>query len=117
MTYCVLFIIYINRFICFPSLSFSFKFCVQLCDDVCGVQVVNYSMDCAFNCIDDYRAAIGLFHIRIKGNRRPFKFKFPVYTYQEILLTNFRCTFLVVSLSLLQNLNPNIDIVFLLFVL
>ena len=52
MTYCVLFIIYINRFICFPSLSFSFKFCVQLCDDVCGVQVVNYSMDWAFkmNC-------------------------------------------------------------------
>ena len=53
MTNCVLFIIYINRFICFPSLSFSFKFVVQLCDDVCGVQVVNYSMDCAFkmNCI------------------------------------------------------------------
>jgi hypothetical protein len=69
------------------------------------------------NCIDDNRAAIGLFHIRIKGNRRPFKFNFLVYTYQEILLTNFRCTFLVVSLSLLQSLNPNIDIVFLLFVL
>ena len=69
------------------------------------------------NCIDDYRAAIGLFHIRITGNRRPFKVNFPVYTYQEILLTNFRCTFLVVSLSLLQSLNPNIDIVFLLFVL
>ena len=66
------------------------------------------------NCIDDYRAAIGLFHIRIKGNRRPFKFNFPVYTYQEILLTNFRCTctFPVVSLSLLQSLNPNIDILF-----
>jgi hypothetical protein len=42
------------------------------------------------NCIDDYRAAIVLFHIRITGNRRPFKFNFPVYTYQEILLTNFR---------------------------
>ena len=50
-------------------------------------------------------------------SHRPFKFNFPVYTYQEILLTNFRCTFLVVSLSLLQSLNPNIDIVFLLFVL
>ena len=62
------------------------------------------------NSIEDYRAAIGLFHIRIKGN-------FPVYSYQEILLTNFRCTFLVVSLSLLQSLNPNIDIIFLLFVL
>ena len=66
------------------------------------------------NSIEDYRAAIGLFHIRIKGNRRPFKFNFPVYTYQEILLTSFRCTFLVVSLSLLQSLNPNIDIIFLL---
>jgi hypothetical protein len=30
------------------------------------------------NSIEDYRAAIGLFHIRIKGNRRPFKFNFPV---------------------------------------
>ena len=68
------------------------------------------------NCIDDYWAAIGLFHIRITGNRRPFKINFPVhvYTYQEILITNFRCTYLVVSLSLLQSLNPNIDIVFLL---
>jgi hypothetical protein len=44
-------------------------------------------------------------------------FNFPVYAYQEILLTNFRCTFLVVSLSLLQSLHPNIDIIFLLFVL
>jgi hypothetical protein len=54
------------------------------------------------NNIEDYRAAIGLFHIRIKGNHRPFKFNFPVYAYQEILLTNFRCTFLIVSLSLRQ---------------
>ena len=51
------------------------------------------------NSIEDYRAAIGLFHIRIKGNRRPFKFNFPVYSYQEILLTNFRCTFLALSTS------------------
>ena len=68
-------------------------------------------------CIEDYSATIGLFEIRITGNRRPFKFNFPVYTYQEILLSNFRCTFLVVSLSLLQSLNPYLDIVFLLFVL
>ena len=34
----------------------------------------------------------------------------------EILLTNFRCTFLVASLTVLQSVNPNIDIVFLLFV-
>ena len=45
--FCVMFIFYISLFICFPSLSFSFKLCVQLCDDVCGVQVVNYSMDCS----------------------------------------------------------------------
>ena len=68
-------------------------------------------------CIEDYSPTIGQFEIRITGNRRPFKFNFLVYTYQEILLTNFRCTFLVVSLSLLQSLNPNLDIVFLLFVL
>ena len=35
----------------------------------------------------------------------------------QILLTNFRCTFLVASLIVLQRVNPNIDIVFLLFVL
>ena len=35
----------------------------------------------------------------------------------EILLTNFRCTLLVASLTVLQSVNPNIDIVFLLFVL
>ena len=64
--------------------------------------------------IEDYSPTIGQFEIRITGNRRPFKFNFPVYTYQEILLTNFRCTctFPVVSLSLLQSLNPNIDILF-----
>lgn len=35
----------------------------------------------------------------------------------EILLTNCRYTFLVASLTILQSVNPNIDIVFLLFVL
>ena len=35
----------------------------------------------------------------------------------EILLTNFRCTFLVASLTVLQSVNPNIDMVFLLFAL
>jgi hypothetical protein len=33
------------------------------------------------NSIEDYRAAIGLFHI---GNRRPFKFNFPVYSYGDL---------------------------------
>ena len=51
--YISLFIIYISLFICFPSLYFSFKLCVQLSDDVWGVQVVNYSMDysCYINCM------------------------------------------------------------------
>ena len=62
------------------------------------------------NCFEDYRAAIRLFHLRITGNRRPFMLNFPVYTNQEILLTNLRCTFFVDSHSLLQNLNPNLDI-------
>ena len=35
----------------------------------------------------------------------------------EILLTNFTCTYLVASLTVLQKVNPNIDIAFLLFVL
>jgi len=47
--------------------------------------------------MEDYKAAIQLFHICIAGNHmhRPFKFNFPVYTYQVILLTNFPCTFFV----------------------
>ena len=55
MAVCLMFINFINLFICFPSLSFSFKLCIQLCDDVCarGVQVVNYSVvcSCKMNCI------------------------------------------------------------------
>ena len=55
MAFCVMFIIYISMLICFPSLPFSFKLCVQLCDDVCacGVQVVNNSVvcSCKMNCI------------------------------------------------------------------
>ena len=55
MSFCVMFIIYISMLICFPSLPFSFKLCVQLCDDVCacGVQVVNYLVvcSCKMNCI------------------------------------------------------------------
>lgn len=70
------------------------------------------------NCIEQYRAAIGLF------NLRDYSFKTVCYTSKsndysmtEILLTNFRCSFLVVSLCILQSLSPNINIIFLLFVL
>jgi hypothetical protein len=44
-----------------------------------------------------------LFHIRITGNRRPFKLNFPVYTCQEILLTNFRCPELINHSSVSDN--------------
>ena len=67
------------------------------------------------NCIQVYRAAIGLFHL-LKRNHR-YSFDFRANTYQEILLTNIQCAVLVVSLFKIQSNNPNIDIVFLLFVL
>ena len=67
------------------------------------------------NSIESYRAAIGLFNCQ-KRNQCGFP-NFYTSTYQEILLTNFRCTFLVLSLSFLQSLNHNVNIVFLLFVL
>ena len=56
-----------------------------------------------------------IYNLKLDKLYKPFKFKcIYTYTYQEILLTKFLCTFLVVSLYLLQSLNPNIDIVFLL---
>ena len=69
------------------------------------------------NSIENYRAAFGLFNMRITGNLDLLMLIYGYIPYQEILLTNFRCTFLVVSLSLLNSLNPNIAIVFLLFLL
>ena len=65
--------------------------------------------------VEQYRAAIGMFN-----NHKRKTTSFPILsddTYQEILLTNFRCTYLVLSLSVFQSLNIGIDIVFLLFVL
>ena len=66
------------------------------------------------NSIDDYRAANGLFHLR-KNLVRPVDMR--ANTYQELLLTNLQCSFLVVALPLLQSTNPSIDIVFLLYIL
>jgi hypothetical protein len=37
------------------------------------------------NSIEDYRAAIGLFHIRIKGNRRPFKFNYSLKWEENVI--------------------------------
>ena len=67
------------------------------------------------NSIESYRAAIGLFYLKKRNLYRPTDFR--ADTYQDILLTNLRCTFLVVSLFILQSIHPKIDIVFLLFVL
>jgi hypothetical protein len=65
--------------------------------------------------IECYRAAIGLFNLCKWNHVRSYKRS--CTSILEILLTNFRCTFLVASLIVLQRVNPNIDIVFLLFVL
>lgn len=65
--------------------------------------------------LSTYRAAIGIFNNRrfVKsGPLKPSK-----STFFELLCINLKCTFLVVNLSILQSVNPNIDIVFLLFVL
>ena len=68
------------------------------------------------SCLQDYRAAIGLFDGKCRKNlKRSFDYR--ADTYQDILLTNLRCTFLIASLSLLQSLNPNVNTIFLLFVL
>ena len=65
--------------------------------------------------IECYRAVIGLFNLCKWNHVRSYKCS--CTSILEILLTNFRCTFLVASLIVLQRVNPNIDIVFLLFVL
>ena len=67
------------------------------------------------NCVEAYRAAIGLFYCR-KRNRRSFPYIL-TDTYQEILLTYIRCSLLFLSLAILQSSNNNTNIVFLLFVL
>ena len=67
------------------------------------------------NDIECYRAAIGLFKLCKWNHVRSYKRS--CTSILEILLTNFRCTFLVASLTVFQSVNPNIDIVFLLFVL
>lgn len=67
------------------------------------------------NSIEDYRAAIGSFHMTRKKTFNFFDCR--SRSYYEILINNLRCTCLIFSLFLLQSVNPNIDIVFLFFVL
>ena len=67
------------------------------------------------NDIECNRAAITLFNLCKWNHVRSYKRS--CSSILEILLTNCTCTFLVASLTVLQKVNPNIDIVFLLFVL
>ena len=67
------------------------------------------------NSLDAYRAAIGMFNLRHRKSNGPIDFR--AETYQEILLTNLRCSFHFVALLILQSLNPNVNAVFLLYTL
>ena len=67
------------------------------------------------NSLEAYRSAIGMFY-----NCSRISSKYVLVqadSYRNILLTNLRCSFLFVSLLVLQSLNPNVNVVFLLFVL
>ena len=67
------------------------------------------------NDIECNRAAIALFNVCKWNHVRSYTRS--CTSILEILLTNFTCTFLVASLTVLQRVNANIDIVFLLFVI
>ncbi|VDI24390.1 Hypothetical predicted protein [Mytilus galloprovincialis] len=67
--------------------------------------------------IEDYRAAIGLFHCTCSKRKSSTYINYNYYTYLEILKINLHCSFYVFSLACLQSINPKIDIIFLLFVL
>ena len=67
------------------------------------------------NSLEAYRAAIGLFHAHTRKSNRPIIFS--AYSYKDIFLTNLRCSFLFAALLCLQNLNPNVNAEFLLFIL
>ena len=67
------------------------------------------------NSIEDYRAAIGLFNTKkrcLYGLVNCW-----AESYQQIMLINLQCSALVLSLFLLQSTIPEINIVFLLYVL
>jgi hypothetical protein len=60
---------------------------------------------CVRNDIECDRAAIGLFNLCKWNHVRSYKCS--CTSILEILLTNFRCTFLVASLTVLQSVNPH----------
>jgi len=68
------------------------------------------------NSLEAYRSAIGMFYNCSRISSRKCVLV-QADSYRNILLTNLRCSFLFVSLLVLQSLNPNVNIVFILFVL
>ena len=61
-------------------------------------------------CIEDYLTAIELLHLRITRTHRPFKFNLSVYTRNTTCNVSMHIT--RVSLSLLQSMNPQLDMFF-----
>ena len=67
------------------------------------------------NSLEGYRSALGMFY---NYSRISSKCVLVLAdSHRHILLTNLRCSLLFVSLLVLQSLNPNVNVVFLLFVL
>jgi hypothetical protein len=67
------------------------------------------------NSLEACRSAIGMFYNCSRISSKCVLVQ--ADSYWNILLTNVRCSFLFVSLLVLQSLNPNANVVFLLFVL
>ena len=67
------------------------------------------------NSLEEYRAAIGMFHSHTCRLCGPFVIR--TDTYLNIFRTNLRCSLFFVCLLLLQDLNSNVNALFLLFTL
>ena len=67
------------------------------------------------NSLEAYRSAIGMFYNCSRISSKCVLVR--ADSYRHILLTNLRCSYLFVSLLVHQSLNPNVNVVFLLFVL
>jgi hypothetical protein len=67
------------------------------------------------NSLEEYRAAIGIFHSHTCRLCGPFVIR--TDNYLNIFRTNLRCSLFFVCLLLLQGLNPNVNALFLLFTL
>ena len=67
------------------------------------------------NSLEVYRSAIGMFYNCSRISCKCVLVQ--ADSYRNMLLTNLRCSLLIVSLLVLQRLNRNVNVVFLLFVL